>query len=269
MDVTDEKKQEHGHGHSHDHAEGEHAEIVGLGAVTVAGSTFIVDREGQVAAGGETEFGVEHVGGAKTVPSMAWLENPDGEKLCDPVVGEGHDQHWHFKVTPLMPVKKSKFVLMVDGVKSPPLDFKHGAKPCNGGILAVFNAGFLELKLHDDAGDLELWLYAPSSTADDFKRNKPDPFDLPKDSVIRLTFPNHDGKTIELRIRNDDKNEDEEGKPNMRGGVTNYFIFPGESEQDPKWLMGEKWRGTVTMAFESGGKSYVCDPFVLVPHGAL
>ena len=55
----------------------------------------------------------------------------------------------------------------------------------------------------------------------------------------------------------------------MRDGGTNYFIFPGESGADQEWLKGEKWRGVATVAFEADGKSYACDPFVLVPHEAL
>ena len=81
-----------------------------------------------------------------------------------------------------------------------------------------------------------------------------------------------ENKSIELADRNGDQNEDEDSTPNMRNGGTNYFIFPGESGQDPEWLVGEtvkSWRGLVSMAFEANGKSYSCDPFVLVPHDAL
>ena len=96
------------------------------------------------------------------------------------------------------------------------------------------------------------------------------PFDVPKETKVQLSFPSHGGKTIELTVRNADQNEDEEGVPNMRdGGKTNYFIFPGESGQDPEWLKGEDWRGTVKVAFDADGKTYACDPFVLVPHEAL
>ena len=52
-------------------------------------------------------------------------------------------------------------------------------------------------------------------------------------------------------------------------GATNYFIFPGESGQDPEWLKGEKWRGLVSATFSANGKAYSTDPFVLVPHEAL
>lgn len=275
----EEQKTEHAHGHSHSHADGHvAAKIVALGTVTLGGATFAIDREGQIEAGKKTEFGVELIGstGTAVVPSEAWLANPDGSKVCDPVPGEGHDQHWHFNVEPDMPVKKSKFVLRV-GEEEAFLDFAPGSAPSNDGILSVFKAshapewrGFLELKLHGDAGDLELWLYTSAGyqTGWQVSAGKPTPFDVPKETVIRLSFPTHD-RNLELRVRNADKNEDEGGISNMRGGSTNYFIFPGDSGQDPKWLMGEKWRGLVTVSFEVDDKSYAADPFVLVPHEAL
>lgn len=278
------------------------AKIVALGTVTLGGATFMIDRDGQIEAGKTTEFGIEHAPSAPSdaekegeeaaskrrrksavVPTGGWFVNPDGKKLCEPVAGEGHDTgdgegHWHFNVTPLYPVKRAKFVLQV-GEEEAVVDFCRGAAPCNDGILSVLNAtddaewcGFLELKLHGDAGDLELWLYANAGeqTWGKSHSGKPVPFDVPKETVIRLSFPSHASKTVELRVRNGDKNEDEEGTPNMRdGGATNYFIFPGESGQDPEWLKGEEWRGVVTVGFEADGKSFACDPFVLVPHEAL
>lgn len=272
------EKAEHGHGHSHEHAHGHtSARIVAIGTVTLGGATFAIDREGQIESGAETEFGVELVGGAAAVPSAAWLANPDGTKVCEPAMPEGHDQHWHFNVNPLMPVKKSKFVLRV-GEEEAVIDYCRGAQPVNDGILSVFKCpadpewrGYLELKLHGDAGDLELFLYSSAGTATAWQssRGKPTPFDVPKETVICLTFPSHAGKSIELRVRNMDKNEDEDGTANMRDGGTNYFIFPGETGADPEWIKGEKWRGIVTVTFEAGGKSYVADPFVLVPHEAL
>ena len=277
------------------------AKIVALGTVTLGGATFMIDRDGQIEAGKTTEFGIEHVGGgdaaggeaaggeatakrqrtSAVVPTGAWLVNPDGKKLCEPVSGEGHDTadgegHWHMNVQPLYPVKKSKFVLQV-GTEEAVVDFARGAAPCNDGILSVFKQaepewrGFLELKLHGDAGDLELWLYtsAGQQSWGQSHTGKPVPFDIPKETVIRLTFPRHAGKTLEMRVRNGEKNEDEEGAPNLRGDGTNYFIFPGESGQDQEWLKGEEWRGITTVAFEANGKSFSCDPFVLVPHEAL
>jgi hypothetical protein len=259
------------------------AKIVALGTVTVGGATFMIDRDGQLESGGETEFGVEHIGGEKVEPTGAYLVNPDGTKLCDPVKGMGHatndgNSHWHFNMVPLYPVKKCQgFVLQV-GEKEAIVPHYPGAGPCNDGILSVFKAadapdfrGFLELKLHGDAGDLELWLYSSAGRQTSWQSHtgKPAPFDVPKETVIRLAFPSHEGKTVELRVRNGDKNEDEKGTVNMRDSGTNYFIFPGESGQDPEWLKGEEWRGIVTVAFEVDGKSFGCDPFVLVPHEAL
>ena len=260
-------------GHEHTHGPTS-AKIVALGTVTVGGATFMIDRDGQIEAGKETEFGVERIAGAEVVPSGAWLANPPGsnvEKLCDPVTGDGHEQHWHFNVTPLYPVKKSKFVLQAGGEEAV-VDFCPGAGPCNDGIMSVFpGVGFLELKLHGDAGDLELWLYggfAMSNVVTKMAGGKPTPFDVPKETVVRVSFPSHD-KAVELRVRNGEQNEDEDGTPNMRAGRTNYFIFPGESGQDPAWLVGEKARYVVQVAFEAEGKQYACDPFVFVPHEAL
>eukprot|EP01052_Picozoa_sp_SAG31_P072704 SAG31_NODE_31694_length_365_cov_0.781955_1_plen_92_part_10 len=77
----------------------------------------MIDRDGQIEAGKTTEFGIEHVDApaakrqrtSAVAPSAAWIANPDGKKLCEPVKGEGHDTgdgegHWHFNVTPLYPV---------------------------------------------------------------------------------------------------------------------------------------------------------------------
>ena len=127
----------HSHGHGHSHSHDKIAKIVGLGTVSLGGATFTIDREGPVEAGLETEFGVENIGGSAAAPTAAWLANPDGEKLCDPVSGEGHEKHWHFKVCSLDPVKKAKFHLRV-GDEEAVVDFARGAAPVNDGLLAVF-----------------------------------------------------------------------------------------------------------------------------------
>ena len=74
----DEKKQkqthshEEKHGHTHSHEPGqEPALIVALGAVTLGGATFTIDRDGQVESGKTTEFGVELVG-APTLLRAGW-----------------------------------------------------------------------------------------------------------------------------------------------------------------------------------------------------
>jgi hypothetical protein len=52
----------------------------------------------------------------------------------------------------------------------------------------------------------------------------------------------------------------------MRGGVTNYFIFPGDSGQDQSWLMGKDFKSSVTVSFTAHGKNYTSEVFTLIPH---
>jgi hypothetical protein len=140
----------------------------------------------------------------------------------------------------------------------------HAHATPHDGVVAILNddsnnaAGFVELKLHDDKGDLELWLGKD--------REMDEPIDVPADTVIRVTFTDLAGKTAELRVRNNQQNEDEDGTANLRNGKTNYFIFPGNSGQDPTWLMGADFRSNVKLTFTVDGKSYASEEFLLVPH---
>ena len=77
-----------------------------------------------------------------------------------------------------------------------------------------------------------------------------------KDKTIADLCAAPGGKTAQLRVRNEDQNEDEDGAPNMRGGATNYFVFPGDSGADAAWLQGAKWRGVCEVAFEARGATY-------------
>ncbi len=132
------------------------------------------------------------------------------------------------------------------------------------GVVAAFKdadgkpAGFLELKLHDDKGDLELWLAADEKIAQ--------PFDASLDTKVQVKFIDKAGKTVELAPRNRNQNEDEDGHPNVRDGKTNYFIFPGETGQDAAWLMGAEFQSMVTATFAVDGKTYTSQGFLLVPH---
>ena len=118
--------------------------------------------------------------------------------------------------------------------------------------------GYLRLKLHDDKGDLEMWLARDAEFAQ--------PFDLPLDSTITVTFTDKESRTTTLRVRNRDKNEDEDGGPNVRDGRTNYFIFPGATGEDAAWLKGADFLATVKVAVSADGKDYTTSPFVLRPH---
>jgi hypothetical protein len=139
----------------------------------------------------------------------------------------------------------------------------HAATPHDGVVTELKfdsgeNAGFIELKLHDDKGDLEAWLFADSQLSE--------PLDIPADGVINVAFKDVPGKTATLSVRNNQQNEDEDGKPNLRNGMTNYFIFPGDSGQDPSWLMGKDFQSKVIASFTVGNGHYTSNEFTLIPH---
>lgn len=131
------------------------------------------------------------------------------------------------------------------------------------GIQAPFmmgdkKTGVAELKLHDDKGDLELWLTQT-------KVGK-HPFDLPADAKITVTFPQLEGKTVTLQVRNTDKNEDEDGNANLRDGKTNYFIFPGDTGADATWLLGKEFASEAVISFMADGVEHATEAFLLKPH---
>jgi hypothetical protein len=295
------------------HGDGEHSAVVALGTCSLGGAVFAIDREGQSEAGGAPcTFGVERLPAsswstselgqsASADPDAAWLESASGDALCAPVSGEGHDQHWHFTLTADGHAHAPAVFVLQAGGATARVALCSGAAPSHGGILTPLRmtrgdsaklsgtagaevAGFLELKLHDDLGDLEAWLTLTSNGQDQAAGR---PLDLPAASAqLTATFhapAAHQGRAVHLRVRNGNRNEDEGGNANMRPGqVTNYFIFPGGASDETKgagaaaaddalWLTGESWRGLVSFVFddEASGAAYACDPFVLVPHSAL
>ncbi len=140
-------------------------------------------------------------------------------------------------------------------------DHGHAHTPHHGIVKPFQNggedAGFVELKLHDDKGDLELWL-----TQDEAGKN---PYDLPLDAVITVEFPKLE-KTVKLQVRNTSNNEDEDGKGNIRDGKTNYFIFPGDTGVDPAFLVGKEFSSSVVVSFEVEGNTLKTQSFELSPH---
>ena len=131
------------------------------------------------------------------------------------------------------------------------------------GIVAPFRSGesqvgFVELKLHDDKGDLELWL------TNDEAGTKP--YDLSLNTAITVSFLNMEQKNVELRVRNSEENEDEQGKSTVRGNKTNYFIFPGETGSDASFLVGKGFVAEVAITFTAEGVTYTTNPFELKPH---
>jgi len=138
----------------------------------------------------------------------------------------------------------------------------HGTGP-HDGMVAKFSCpdgttGFIELKLHDDKGDLELWIAEDEKIAT--------AMDLPIDSKITVTFEKPKATAVTLQARNKDRNEDEDDKANNREGKTNYFIFPGETGADASWLMGKDFEGHVTVTFSDGDKKFESVEIELIPH---
>jgi len=135
----------------------------------------------------------------------------------------------------------------------------HANEGPNGGYLnPVFGPGgdqigTCEIKLHDDAGDLEVWLTQGGPGGE--------PLDLAVETVLKMEFPAL-GKIVSLAVRDRESNADESGAPTVRGGRTNYFVYPGETGEDAAWLMGEEFAAKAVLGYEGG----TTREFVLRPH---
>ena len=135
----------------------------------------------------------------------------------------------------------------------------HANEGTNGGFLyPIFDdngkqTGTVEIKLHDDAGDLEVWL----------KRGgyEGDPWLVPSKTVLTLNFPALNKRLI-LAVRDHERNEDESGASTIVEGNTNYFVFPGATETDATWLMGADFAAKGELIFENTTTGL----FVLRPH---
>lgn len=130
------------------------------------------------------------------------------------------------------------------------------------GLVTTFSGGgtrgHLELKLHDDKGDLELWLgHGP-------KLEKP--FDLPLEATVEVEFLELDGRKLTMRPRDKTKNADENGQGNIRDGKTNYFIYPGQPGEDASWLKGKEFKSPVIVRFKHAGVAIESAKFRLEPH---
>jgi hypothetical protein len=119
-------------------------------------------------------------------------------------------------------------------------------------------AGYVEVKLHDDKGDLEMWIAKDEAMKQDL--------DVPLATRPAIEFLAPHDRTVELRVRDVRTNEDEAGNPNVRDGRTSYFIFPGDTGADAAWLKGKAFSARVRVSFTADGTRYVSDEFTLVPH---
>ena len=134
----------------------------------------------------------------------------------------------------------------------------------HGGVVARLSTadepdfGWIEAKLHDDKGDIELWLARDRA----FEQ----PLDLPLKATVGILFPERDDRRVVLRVRNAKRNEDEDGTANVRKGRTNYFIFPGDTGADASWLKGAAFRELARVELRAEAQTLVSDDFELQPH---
>ena len=135
----------------------------------------------------------------------------------------------------------------------------HANEGPNGGFLfPVFDVvgkqnATVEIKLHDDAGDLEVWLKKGGYDGE--------PLLLPTATMLTLNFPALD-RNVTLAVRDHERNEDESGNSTVVEAKTNYFVFPGETGVDATWLMGAEFAAKVELSFTSS----TTGSFVLRPH---
>jgi len=117
---------------------------------------------------------------------------------------------------------------------------------------------YAEVKLHDDKGDIEVWL-----TADEAGTQ---PFDLPLDSRIDLITSKLEPAGVVLSVRNTSQNEDENGNPTIRNNQTNYFIFPGDTGEDASRFKGKEFITPAQVRFYVQGALVITKEFELRPH---
>jgi hypothetical protein len=94
-------------------------------------------------------------------------------------------------------------------------------------------AGWAEVKLHGDTGDLELWL------ARDNRITSPLLVPVAVVAKLELLGPS---RAIELRARDAQSNKDARGRVTVAEGRTHYLVFPSETGADASWLKGEDFR---------------------------
>ena len=262
-------------------AAADHGDAAPLGDVTVGGYTFEIARLGPIAPGVDGAVTAR----AKSSPQgrdwlranlYLWAEDADKKRLSAPskaIVEKGRlHMHLSLRAGSTAPTTLV-FRLREDGLdERVRMALRAGAattgkakehaheKTPHDGVVARLgsSAGWIELKLHDDKGDLELWV-----TRD--KAGK-EPFDLPLATRPNVTFIDREGRQVTLAPRNTVKNEDEDGKPTLRDGKTNYFIFPGETGADAAWLKGKTFESIVTVCVPTEAGALTADEFVLQPH---
>ncbi|MBN2489624.1 MAG: hypothetical protein JXQ29_02100 [Planctomycetes bacterium] len=243
-----------------------HGHPLSLGSVRLGATEFAVLQLGAPAAGKELGFWISPAEGAdlgENVSLHASLQNESGADLAPAAAASFDGKRYHVHLAaPAAKGQPARILLRLrtgELEDSAALDLAEGYGK-HDGVLASFSGGDrkgrLELKLHDDKGDLELWLITEDGKS----------FDVPLETVIEATFLEPEDRTVQLAVRNRNRNEDENGQPNVRNGATNYFVFPGLTDEDASWLEGAEFAGTVVVRFAAGGVEYSSPPFRLFPH---
>ncbi len=135
----------------------------------------------------------------------------------------------------------------------------HASEGPNSGFrFPVFDAdgkqvGTAEVKLHDDAGDIEVWLTQGGHGGE--------PWRLPVDTTLPLRFTDLD-KTVMLAVRDQERNENESGEATIVDGATDYFVFPGDTGADASWLTGAEFAAKATLDVDGSTTGSI----VLRPH---
>ncbi|MEZ6197137.1 MAG: hypothetical protein R3F20_15625 [Planctomycetota bacterium] len=249
-------------------ADGHHGAPVALGRVELGGRGFLVARHGPLEPGKEGAVVVHAEDGGSLADLFVWVADANGKGLSAPAAGDVEGGGLHVHLTPRAGAGAPTALVVrrrtADLDERATLPLHGGLESARDGVVAVLTdakgaaRGALELKLHDDNGDLELWLFNDGAART--------PLDFPLDATIRVVFPALGDREITLRVRDAEENHDEDGKTQVRNGRTNYFIFPGETGEDASWLQGTSFAAPVRVEVPVGGETLVSSPFALVPH---
>ncbi|MBT9556335.1 MAG: hypothetical protein IV100_09915 [Myxococcales bacterium] len=265
----------------------DHGARASIGRASVGGWDFELTLIGTLAAGKESAIEARAV----TIPEgrdwksagvYVWVEDAAGNSLTAPskAVVENGQLHFHAAV-PAGAATAAQVVVRVredgkdertkvpvtpkaatDAAKAPA--HSHEKTPHDGIIVAWKSggtpslSGFAEVKLHDDKGDVEVWLGKDRA----FK----EPLRLPVESRLNLTLVDLSGRKLTLAPRDLAENKDESGVAHLVGGQTDYFIFPGTTGDDATALIGKTFSSVAALSFEAAGQKATSDEFVLQPH---
>ncbi len=185
-------------------------------------------------------------------PQQVATNLADLTNLLDGISAEGDDESTASLVLGLHPVIGS----LMEAAGMPHVHAHEG--PNHGFLHPLFGSGgaqvgTAEIKLHDDAGDLEVWLTRGGHGGE--------PWRLALDTTLSLSLPDL-GQEVTLAVRDSERNEDEYGAATIQDGATAYFVFPGETGADASWLIGADFAAKAELSFDD----VTTGSFVLRPH---